>query len=273
MEIVYLLCAIIAPSLVALLVYMIVSMVTNRVNKDAKRDLIKNAIVNKDKDCSACDGNCEKFVDGVIDGSINVDVCPKIKKMDKTEIKEVVGISPKASKDKIAVVLCKGGARSTDKYGYTGVNTCAYSNKLYDGLKQCNCGCQGCMDCAKVCPTGALKKNKVGVAEVDRSLCIGCGECVKVCPDELIRLININEDVILQCKQAENLVGQENVQDFCGVGCTKCKKCVNICPTGAIYEENGLIKINADKCNKCDKCVYVCPNNSITKITSDFLNF
>jgi len=40
--------------------------------------------------------------------------------------------------------------------------------------------------------------------------------------------------------------------------CILCKKCLTFCPTGAIYEENGEIKINYEKCRGCGACLVMC---------------
>ena len=49
-------------------------------------------------------------------------------------------------------------------------------------------------------------------------------------------------------------------------GCKKCGKCRNVCPEGAIYEENELSKIDQSKCTRCMKCIDVCNNKSIIYI-------
>jgi Fe-S-cluster-containing hydrogenase component 2 len=36
--------------------------------------------------------------------------------------------------------------------------------------------------CVNICPTGAMKHNKAGVAEVNYDKCIGCKLCLQVCP-------------------------------------------------------------------------------------------
>ena len=46
-------------------------------------------------------------------------------------------------------------------------------------------------------------------------------------------------------------------------GCKRCGKCKNVCPVGAIYEENELAKIDPEKCNLCMKCIDECTNRSI----------
>lgn len=44
--------------------------------------------------------------------------------------------------------------------------------------------CNHCANpaCTKVCPTGALHKDDVGLTVVDSKKCIACGACAKVCP-------------------------------------------------------------------------------------------
>ncbi|AGF96035.1 Ferredoxin [Methanosarcina mazei Tuc01] len=46
-------------------------------------------------------------------------------------------------------------------------------------------------------------------------------------------------------------------------GCKRCGKCRDVCPVGAIYEENELAKIDTEKCNLCMKCIDECTNRSI----------
>ena len=108
---------------------------------------------------------------------------------------------------------------------------------------------------------------------MDRSLCICFAECVKNCPDKLIKMIDISQEVVLYCRQAEHQETGREVGEFCGVGCIKCGACTRTCPTGAMYEQNGLVKFNKNLCTNCGKCVNVCPNSTIVKIRSDFLNF
>lgn len=41
--------------------------------------------------------------------------------------------------------------------------------------------CDQCGDCITVCPTEALKRNKLGVVMLDKHLCVGCLTCVGFC--------------------------------------------------------------------------------------------
>jgi electron transport complex protein RnfB len=53
------------------------------------------------------------------------------------------------------------------------------------------------------------------------------------------------------------------VRQVCSVGCIACQRCVKTCPTGAIYMEDNLARINYDKCTNCRECVAVCPMKTI----------
>lgn len=70
--------------------------------------------------------------------------------------------------------------------------------------------------CIRSCPTGALRKNKLGAVEVDESKCVRCGECVKACPYGAVKQ-HPRTKVPLAC-------------DLCGGN----PVCVNKCPTGAL---------------------------------------
>ncbi len=43
--------------------------------------------------------------------------------------------------------------------------------------------------------------------------------------------------------------------------CSQCAepKCAENCPTGAIYRDNGLVRLDEDKCVGCHQCVESCP--------------
>lgn len=50
--------------------------------------------------------------------------------------------------------------------------------------------CIGCMQCAKNCPSQAIKFHKKGKIEFDMGECFYCGLCVDVCPVDAIEFSN-----------------------------------------------------------------------------------
>ncbi|MBN1350823.1 4Fe-4S binding protein [candidate division KSB1 bacterium] len=45
--------------------------------------------------------------------------------------------------------------------------------------------------------------------------------------------------------------------------CTGCEKCLDACPTGAIYMVDHKAQIDTTLCNACEACLRVCPNGAI----------
>lgn len=70
--------------------------------------------------------------------------------------------------------------------------------------------------CAKICPTGALKRNADGVIEHDENKCIVCKMCVSACPLGNMSYSSITKSVY-KCDLCE---GES--------------QCAKFCPTGAI---------------------------------------
>ena len=46
--------------------------------------------------------------------------------------------------------------------------------------------------------------------------------------------------------------------------CTRCLRCVKICPGEAFYEKDSQIHYQAEKCIGCGECIAVCPSGAIT---------
>ncbi|MBQ7673736.1 MAG: 4Fe-4S binding protein [Alphaproteobacteria bacterium] len=45
--------------------------------------------------------------------------------------------------------------------------------------------CKKCLECAEVCPVGAISK-KDGVVVIDQSVCLSCGCCASACTSDAI---------------------------------------------------------------------------------------
>ena len=73
----------------------------------------------------------------------------------------------------------------------------------------------------------------------------------------------------LQCRWCSNPESQNATVDIMTAGrnCIDCKRCLDVCPKGCIYEGEGKgKKIDRRLCDLCGKCVTVCPSKSIEKV-------
>lgn len=97
--------------------------------------------------------------------------------------------------------------------------------------------CMQCEDpaCAKVCPVGAISRDKNGAVTSDPSKCIVCKLCVSACPMGNISVSSVTKKIV-KC----NLCGGDPY-------------CAKVCPSGAIKYEDattsniGKKKIIAEK--------------------------
>ena len=87
-----------------------------------------------------------------------------------------------------ALVACNGGCRAAGSE---------------DG--GCKDGCIGCGACIEKCKFGAISMNEYGVAEVDEEKCIACGQCAKVCPQNLIKIHDCANYIVVKCSNKELL--------------------------------------------------------------------
>jgi carbon-monoxide dehydrogenase iron sulfur subunit len=73
--------------------------------------------------------------------------------------------------------------------------------------------CDQCGDCVVVCPSEALKRNKLGVVMIDKKVCVGCYMCIGFCEKDAFERTS---DWITPYK------------------CTSCGICVKACPHAAL---------------------------------------
>ena len=239
-----------------------INLVTKQRKKD-NREIVYIQSLLPDLNCKKCgEKGCKPFAVRVKNKEKSITACPFISSQDIDKYRKYFTEEQSANFQQVAVVHCHGGCDACQLTEYVGSQTCASENCVKKGRFSCKNACLGHGDCAKVCPTQAIIINEKGVAEVLQERCIGCGHCEKMCPKHLIQMIPANAYVQPLCAYT----GPQPVQDDCKVGCTKCMRCIQTCPTGAIYEKDGVIKIDHSKCTSCLACVRVCPTHVISRI-------
>lgn len=93
---------------------------------------------------------------------------------------------------------------------------------------------------------------------LDMGRCIGCEACVVAC--NVGNQLPIDRHYIELIEHTSgtfpNLTG-----GFQNHRCYHCSDatCVAVCPTGALFQEDGLTRLNRDACSGCGYCVQSCP--------------
>ena len=112
--------------------------------------------------------------------------------------------------------------------------------------------CISCGNCAKFCPTDAIKAGEGKPAVIDKAACVGCGACVNVCPESAVQLERELGPVL---KTKKLSIDRE--------ACVSCQVCEENCPVGAIKLEDGEIIFSEDKCILCEVCSSKCPVSAL----------
>jgi len=214
-------------------------------------------------DCGMCGQvDCANFAKKVAEGKLEPEACKLIKPENAQNIKKYFKPTYNQSTKLVALVKCKGGCRSLDKYVYDGTKSCSLQESLHSGAKACKYACLGCGDCAKACKYNAIKINERGVAEIIRSRCTGCGACVDACPNSLIEMTHLTQGVNVICN---NQNSDPSIVNKCDVGCIHCGGCIKVCPVNAISVKDNIPVIDKDKCIECHKCIAECPTHVISR--------
>lgn len=231
------------------------------VKTDERLDAVTEAL--PQVNCGACGySGCADYARAVVEGA-PCNLCRPGGEKAAKALSEIMGVDAAPAEKLHAFVRCAGDCnKTTHKYVFGGINTCAACNKFYNGSKLCTSGCLGYGDCLRVCPEGAITiKDRVAV--VDRDKCIGCGLCVKECPNHLIALRPESQRVEVACSSEQ--LGKIT-RKICSAGCIACGMCVRNCPEKAVKIVNAHAVIDSELCIGCGTCVGKCPVGAIREM-------
>ena len=220
--------------------------------------------------CGGCGyPGCSGFADACVKaGSLDGKLCPVGGQPVMTKIAEILGLDAAAAEPMVAVVRCNGTCANRPRTNlYDGAKSCAIAASLYGGETGCSFGCLGCGDCVAACPFDAIHMDSTTLLPVvDDDKCVACGACVKACPRNIIELRNKgpkDRRVFVSCVNKDK---GGVARKACKAACIGCGKCAKECPFDAITVENNLAYIDYSKCRLCRKCVGVCPTGAIHEV-------
>ncbi len=90
--------------------------------------------------------------------------------------------------------------------------------------------------------------------------CTGCKICEVVC-------VGAHDDGSFSTHLARLRIDPVALGQHKVMFCTLCKKCIDVCPTGALrwHDATGAVEPLLDRCTACDQCVDICPTRVILR--------
>ena len=211
--------------------------------------------------CGACGySGCAGYAEAIVNQGAPGNLCTPGGNATAEAIAEIMGGTAETVAERKALVRC-GGTHEKCKmsFNYRGEQTCAAASLLYSGQKQCNYGCLGFGDCAKVCRQEAIFLRD-GVAVVDQDKCVGCAVCVAECPKGIIVITETRGRAINRCcSRAPGAIARRQ----CAAACIGCRLCEKACPAGAIAVTDNLAVVDPAKCTGCGFCQAKCPTKCL----------
>lgn len=220
--------------------------------------------------CGGCGyAGCRNFAEAIVKaGSLDDFNCPPGGSDVMSEVAAVLGLKTEEAEPMIAVVRCSGSLKvAPQKTNFDGLNTCKFAHSLFAGSNGCPYGCLGEGDCVAACKFDAMYMDEnTGLPVIIEDKCVACEACVKACPRNIIEMRKKGKKsrrIFVSCvNQEKGGVARKN----CSVACIGCGKCVKECKFDAIVLENNLAYIDFNKCTLCRKCVPVCPTGAIHEL-------
>lgn len=161
--------------------------------------------------CGGCGfAGCSAAAQAIVNDGAPANTCILIGKENVSAIAGVMGTDAGVAEPLKSYNNCDGGNRASDRYLYSGLNTCAALTNLFGGKRDCSVGCLGFGDCVQACKFDAIHLGPKGFPVVDREKCVGCGACENACPKSILevrtvseRLLHLNasDDALAPCAQ------------------------------------------------------------------------
>ena len=92
--------------------------------------------------------------------------------------------------------------------------------------------------------------------ERDMARCIQCGRCVRVCAD--VRGVKVLQYNRVEAT-GETYIGTENDLSLTAANCRFCGACVEVCPTGALQDKEGIFRTDVPREQALIPCSLECP--------------
>ncbi len=238
------------------------------VYEDPKIDEVEAALPNAN--CGGCGfPGCRAFAESCTKADVlSHHFCPPGGNDTMVKVGEILGMKVEEREPQVAVLLCNGSIKNRKKTNtYDGADNCTIAANLYGGQSDCIFGCLGLGECEEACDFDAITMDKeTGLPVVNEDICGACGECVAACPRDLFQLRNKgkkNRRIFVACMSRDKGVPAKK---SCDVACIGCSKCFKVCEFDAITMKDQKAYIDFEACKLCRKCVVVCPTGAIHEI-------
>lgn len=238
-----------------------------KVYEDPRIDDVEESLPSAN--CGGCGyAGCRAFAEAIVkSGTLEGFNCPVGGSDVMAAVGKVMGLEAAQSEPQIAVVRCNGTpTNSPSKIKYEGISSCSFAHGMFGGEGGCSFSCLGLGDCVASCEFDAIHMNpETHLPEVSNN-CVACNACVTACPRDIIELRNVGKKerrIFVSCvNEDKGGAAKKN----CAVACIGCSKCFKECPFDAIEMKNNRAYIDYEKCKICRKCVGVCPTGAIHEI-------